>query len=464
MGVRREAYDEVQAAGRLRVPLAAWRWAAGTGLVPPPDAGPGQWSRAVVEAADPEAVRAALRGPVGAGWAADRLTDALGVPLPPRRPRVTAAAVGHLVRAGLLVRLGGDAEFPEVHPDQVQTLARRRDLPALLDHHVPIGPDQAAVRLGVRRTDFDHLARLGWAVPVGTAAVDYGRAYGGVVQVPLYSAAAVALLPQTRPHVDWRQVRRTGPGRRSPLAALEPAAPADDTAFLAEVARIAGVGRAAVVAWRRRLPGFPDPVAGTDVHPRFDRRAVDAWLLAHDKLTVPHTLTTAVLSAAGPGVDVLRVRLADPELCLADDVAGTDRVSGWVEPADADALTGASGAAWGMTVRRLSVPGSGAVAVTGDVRVTERAASAAGVYIELSWPARVRGRADCAAGIVRHGLPYAPGEGCPCARHACGGIVPASWCEHHGMTVAPVMEWHPGGGIRCTELTQAREGALTPAP
>ncbi|MEU8435494.1 hypothetical protein AB0F18_21800, partial [Streptomyces sp. NPDC029216] len=65
-----EQYDENQAAGRLRVPVAAWRWAAGTGLVPPADAGPGLWSRAVVEAADPEQVRAALRGSVGAGWAA----------------------------------------------------------------------------------------------------------------------------------------------------------------------------------------------------------------------------------------------------------------------------------------------------------------------------------------------------------------------------------------------------------
>ncbi|MFD3940494.1 hypothetical protein ACFWSF_37535 [Streptomyces sp. NPDC058611] len=62
--------------------------------------------------------------------AADRLTDALGVPLPRRRPRVTAATVGHLVPAGLLIRLGGaDIEFPEVHPDQVGMLARRRDLP-----------------------------------------------------------------------------------------------------------------------------------------------------------------------------------------------------------------------------------------------------------------------------------------------------------------------------------------------
>ncbi|MEU3317374.1 hypothetical protein ABZ743_32515 [Streptomyces sp. NPDC006662] len=60
--------------------------AAGFGLVPPADAGRGLWSRAVVEAADPEGVRAALRGPVGAGVAADRLTEALGVPLPILRP------------------------------------------------------------------------------------------------------------------------------------------------------------------------------------------------------------------------------------------------------------------------------------------------------------------------------------------------------------------------------------------
>ncbi|MFK0203832.1 hypothetical protein [Streptomyces lavendulae] len=147
---KREVYDEGQAASRLRVPVAAWRWAAGSGLVPPSDTGPWGWSRAVVEAVDAEAVRAALPGVVGTGWAADRLTQALGDPLPRCRPRVTAAAVGHLVRAGLLVYLGGDVEFPDVHPDQVAALARRRDLPALLDRHVPLGPDQAAVRLGVR--------------------------------------------------------------------------------------------------------------------------------------------------------------------------------------------------------------------------------------------------------------------------------------------------------------------------
>ncbi|WP_327286041.1 hypothetical protein [Streptomyces sp. NBC_01205] len=264
----REQYDESQAAGRLRVPLAAWRWAVGSGLVPPADAGRGLWSRAVVEAADPEQVRAALWGPIGAGVAAERLTEALGVPLPILRPRVTATAVGHLVKAGLLVCLGGDTQFPDVHPDQVAALARRRDLPALLDRHVPLGPDQAARRLGVRRTDFDLIAgRLGWLSPVGSVDVDY-KHHGGVTAVPLYDAQEIALLEVVRPTVDWRAVRTVTAGRRSPLAGLRPVAPGGDRVFLAGVARIARVGRAAVVNWRRRHPDFPTPVAGTDVHPQ----------------------------------------------------------------------------------------------------------------------------------------------------------------------------------------------------
>ncbi|WP_405982903.1 hypothetical protein [Streptomyces sp. NBC_00158] len=141
--------------------------------------------------------------------------------LPIFRPRVTAAAVGHLVRAGLLVYLGGEAQFPDVHPDQTAALARRRDLPALLDRRVPLGPDQAARRLGVRRTDIDQVVRLGWLSPVGSVDVDYER-QGGVTTVPPYSAEDVALLEVVRPSVDRRAVRRTAPGGLSLLAALLP--------------------------------------------------------------------------------------------------------------------------------------------------------------------------------------------------------------------------------------------------
>ncbi|MFJ3819259.1 hypothetical protein [Streptomyces sp. NPDC090056] len=335
----RAAYDEYGVASRLKVSVAAWRWAVASGLAPASDVGAGRWSRAVVQAADAEGIRAALPGVVSAWWAAERLTQALGEPLPFGRPPVTATAVGHLVRAGLLAYLGADTATPDVHPDQVATLARRRDLPALLDRHVPLGPDQAAVRLGVRRTDFDHVVRLGWLAPVGSVTIDYKRARGGVTDVPLYSGQDIALLPVSRPSVDWRALRTLAPGRRSPLAALDPIDPEQgDTMLLAEAAQMAGVGRAAVVNWRRRHEDFPDPAAGTDVHPRFDRSAVVAWLLAHDKIAVPAGMPSATLTVWSAEEGEHRFRLDDPWLELSDDTADEDRLTGWTGNDAADAL------------------------------------------------------------------------------------------------------------------------------
>ncbi len=50
-----------------------------------------------------------------------------------------------------------------------------------------------------------------------------------------------------------------------------------------------------------------------------------------------------------------------------------------------------------------------------------------------------------------------------CRRHDCGGLVPVSWCAEHGDAVGPVWEWHPGGGVRCTDLSTrtAAVGAAT---
>ncbi|WP_407842176.1 hypothetical protein ACE1OC_43295 (plasmid) [Streptomyces sp. DSM 116496] len=455
---QREVYDEGQAASWLRVPVAAWRWAAGSGLIPPADAGAGQWSRAVVEATDAEQVRAALRGPVGAGWAAERLMQALGLPLPLRRSRVTAAAVGYLVRAGLLAYLGGEVEFPEVHPDQVAALARRRDLPALLDRHVPLGPDQAAVRLGVRRADWDHVVRLAWITPTGTATVEFGRAAGGSVEVPLFSAVDIALLPVARPLVDWREVRRTGLGRRSPLASLASLAAGEDTVTLAEAGQIAGVNRATTGNWSRRLPQFPNPVVGTEKSPLFDRAAVVGWLLTHGKITIPAPPSAATMTVLGTGGDPHTVRVDYPRLILADDAEGTDRLSGWAAEGDVEALAELGEAPYGMTIKRLTaVAGAAPLAVLGDVRVSERSSPAAGrAWIELSWPARVRGSANSAEGVVRHGVTYVGrGEECVCTLHDCGGIAPVLWCPEHG-GIAPRMKWHPGGGIRCSDLTRGR--------
>ncbi|MFF4427399.1 hypothetical protein ACFY04_42955 [Streptomyces sp. NPDC001549] len=84
--------------------------------------------------------------------------------------------------------------------------------------------------------------RLGFVSPIGSVEVDY-KSHGGVTTVPLYSAEDIALLPVVRPSVDWRAVVTARAGCRSPLAALSPVLPGEDTVLLAEVGRIAGVGR-----------------------------------------------------------------------------------------------------------------------------------------------------------------------------------------------------------------------------
>ena len=51
----------------------------------------------------------------------------------------------------------------------------------------------------------------------------------------------------------------------------------------AAIARLAGVGRAAVSNWRKRYPGFPQPAGGSPASPTFDRAEVVAWLTATGK-------------------------------------------------------------------------------------------------------------------------------------------------------------------------------------
>ncbi len=53
---------------------------------------------------------------------------------------------------------------------------------------------------------------------------------------------------------------------------------------LAEIARLAGVGRAAVSNWRRRHPDFPERIGGTDVRPEFGMAQIEAWLRDNEKM------------------------------------------------------------------------------------------------------------------------------------------------------------------------------------
>ncbi|WP_327729364.1 SAM-dependent methyltransferase [Streptomyces sp. NBC_00487] len=52
----------------------------------------------------------------------------------------------------------------------------------------------------------------------------------------------------------------------------------------ADIARLAGVGRAAVSNWRRRHADFPKPVGGTETSPAFSLAEVEEWLRNQGKL------------------------------------------------------------------------------------------------------------------------------------------------------------------------------------
>ncbi|PTA46082.1 N-6 DNA methylase [Micromonospora sp. RP3T] len=56
------------------------------------------------------------------------------------------------------------------------------------------------------------------------------------------------------------------------------------TITAAEIARLAGVGRAAVSNWRKRHEDFPAPVGGSATSPEFDLAQVERWLHAQGKL------------------------------------------------------------------------------------------------------------------------------------------------------------------------------------
>lgn len=51
-----------------------------------------------------------------------------------------------------------------------------------------------------------------------------------------------------------------------------------------QIARLAGVGRAAVSNWRKRYPDFPRAMGGSATSPLFDLVEVEEWLRANDKL------------------------------------------------------------------------------------------------------------------------------------------------------------------------------------
>ncbi|MEU3955132.1 hypothetical protein AB0F45_22900 [Streptomyces achromogenes] len=176
-----------------------------------------------VKALDADTSRAAMpTPPISGSAAADRIADALATPNPAtygERAKVTAFVVRRFVDRGLLVDLSANSDSTLHHPGQVGQVCRREDLADLVAADTPLGPEQAAARLGVRRVEFDHLVRLGWVLSPQSVEVRFGTSRAGTVDVPLYTTASVDAIPAAHPEVDWKQLRTVEKGRRSPLAA-----------------------------------------------------------------------------------------------------------------------------------------------------------------------------------------------------------------------------------------------------
>jgi hypothetical protein len=153
-----------------------------------------------------------------------RIAEALGIPnVIGEKANVTAFVVRRFVDRNLLVGLSANPDGTLHHPSQVAKVCQREDLADLVAADTPLGPEQAAARLRVRRADFDHMVRLGWVRSPQSIEVRFGTSRAGAVDVALYTTASVdAVIPAAHPEVNWEQLRAMEKGRRSPLAAWQP--------------------------------------------------------------------------------------------------------------------------------------------------------------------------------------------------------------------------------------------------
>lgn len=265
-------YGPIQLASHAGLPRWALDRARVEGLVPAPDAGGGRWSGAV---ADDIAARAAeittaigSEHPIGANRAAERIAARTGLEvagddvrqaeqhghlhavdeykghslfdvrelddldptvLEPLIAERLAWMAASLNRYDAAKRLGWTVgEFRRIAAERgleagrfgryaladVDDLAADDELDEAVRGQRLLGPDQAAVHLEVRRTDFDYCTAAGWISPVEytTSRISSRR----TVDVALYRTADVEALRDI-PGVDWEAVRATQPGQPSPL-------------------------------------------------------------------------------------------------------------------------------------------------------------------------------------------------------------------------------------------------------
>jgi hypothetical protein len=185
------------------------------GLIPPPARAGGRWSASVVDdlANRADEIRAAVGAvpDLGAGRAAEELSARLGI-------EVTADAVVELAARGLIPVVGEYKGCPLYCGRTVERITDTRAVAAAVRDGELLTAAEAAARLGIRRSDFDHLVRAGLLEPV-----TYGRSVfqrrREAPNVPLYRAGDLTSL-LARDGIDWDAVRSTPKGFHSPLAKL----------------------------------------------------------------------------------------------------------------------------------------------------------------------------------------------------------------------------------------------------
>ncbi|EFL12778.1 predicted protein [Streptomyces sp. C] len=147
--------------------------------------------------------------------------------------------------------------------------------------------------------------------------------------------------------------------------------------------------------------------------------------------TTPTVLPSRMLVVRGAGPRTRTVRLEDPALALAEDASGEDRLPGWAAPEDAEALAVLVESSVSVGVERLTVRAARPMAVRGSLRIAGRdRPGASGLWLELAWPAALRGTAARSGGVVEHAvLPSGTSADCCRARHACGAVTATPWCR-----------------------------------
>jgi hypothetical protein len=148
---------------------------------------------------------------------------------------------------------------------------------------------------------------------------------------------------------------------------------------LSQIGRMAGVGRAAVVNWRRRHNDFPAPVGGTETSPTFPRAAAEQWLRDHGRIRqpAPPREPATVTFEGGPTLTVHAPDLRLPALEWSGG-EGFEEFGGYIDP-DRDGIP------WPTATVRIDIPGQSPYAVT-DADVDISYAGTKSQYLKLIWP------------------------------------------------------------------------------